>query len=50
MVSKAVKLLLGVLGLCAGQAQAKNLQNRLGIGFRSSYPIDLSSLAAVYYL
>lgn len=42
--------LLLVIGLISSQAQAKDLTNRLGVGYRNSYvTFTLPSIAAFYY-
>lgn len=56
MSSQHRKLKLIFLSLCfaslslfSGLASAKELANRLGVGFRNSFPFDLPSLSATYY-
>ncbi len=42
-------LLVVVCGFWSETVSARNLQSRLGIGYRNAYSIDVPSLAAVYY-
>lgn len=46
---KLMSLLVSVLVLISGSAFAKDLNNRLGIGFSNSFSFNLPSVAAVYY-
>jgi hypothetical protein len=53
-LNAGLSLWVKCLGMClvlfaATQSDAKNLQNRLGVGFRNAYSMDLPSVAAVYY-
>lgn len=47
-MQRKILLLLGILLLAQGSF-AKELTNRLGVGFRNAYSLELPSIAAFYY-
>jgi hypothetical protein len=48
-LSVFLALVVASLGFVASTASAKELSNRLGVGYRNAYAYDIPSIAAVYY-